>query len=75
MISEYGAAIWSDPHRWIPEAARVLRPGGQLAFLGNVLALLELYPPDDATTGYGFVDAAWATRWPSEECWKARKRS
>ena len=34
-ISEYGAAIWTDPYRWIPEAWRVLRPGGQLVFLGN----------------------------------------
>ncbi|MEM8923513.1 MAG: GNAT family N-acetyltransferase [Actinomycetota bacterium] len=34
-ISEYGAAIWCDPYRWIPEAARLLRPGGRLSFLGN----------------------------------------
>ena len=34
-ISEYGAAIWCDPYRWIPEAARLLRPGGWLVFLGN----------------------------------------
>ena len=34
-VSEYGAAIWADPYRWIPEAARILRPGGELAFLGN----------------------------------------
>lgn len=34
-ISEYGAAIWSDPHAWIPEAARVLKPGSQLVFLRN----------------------------------------
>lgn len=34
-ISEYGAAIWCDPYRWIPEAARLLRTGGQLIFLGN----------------------------------------
>ena len=25
-ISEYGASIWCDPYRWIPEAARLLRP-------------------------------------------------
>src|SRR5262249_667693 len=23
--SEYGASIWADPYRWIPEAARLLR--------------------------------------------------
>jgi SAM-dependent methyltransferase len=130
VISEYGSAIWSDPYRWIPEAARVLRPGGELTVLGNapllvlcadddenvpagdrlrrpmrglhrvewpdtsavefhlshgnwirvlrqngleVLDLLELYPPAGSTTSYGFVDAAWASRWPSEEVWRARK--
>ena len=34
-ISEYGAAIWCDPYVWIPEAARLLRPGGRLVFLGH----------------------------------------
>ena len=29
-VSEYGASIWCDPHRWIPEAHRLLRPGGRL---------------------------------------------
>jgi SAM-dependent methyltransferase len=33
VISEYGASVWCDPHRWIPEAARLLRPGGQLIFM------------------------------------------
>ncbi|HEU4726714.1 MAG TPA: class I SAM-dependent methyltransferase [Kofleriaceae bacterium] len=130
-ISEYGAAIWCDPYRWIPEAARLLRPGGQLVFLGNsnlmmlampepedeaatarllrpqramhrfewpessgvefhishgewirllrrsgfeVEDLIEIYPPEGATSGYPFVDHAWASAWPSEEVWKARKR-
>ena len=45
VISEYGAAIWADPYRWIPEAARLLRPGGQLIFLGNS-TLLMLCMPD-----------------------------
>ncbi|MDQ6650938.1 MAG: class I SAM-dependent methyltransferase [Actinomycetota bacterium] len=45
MISEYGAAIWADPYRWIPEAARVLRPGGELVLLGNS-TLLMLCVPD-----------------------------
>jgi SAM-dependent methyltransferase len=40
-ISEYGASIWCDPYAWIPEAARLLRPGGELVFLVNsVLAML-----------------------------------
>jgi len=34
-ISEYGASIWADPRKWIPEAARLLRPGGHLVFLRN----------------------------------------
>jgi SAM-dependent methyltransferase len=34
-VSEYGAAIWCDPHLWIPEARRLLKPGGRLVFLGN----------------------------------------
>ncbi|MFQ5556522.1 MAG: class I SAM-dependent methyltransferase [Acidimicrobiales bacterium] len=33
-VSEYGAAIWCDPHLWIPEAHRLLVPGGSLVFLG-----------------------------------------
>lgn len=34
-VSEYGASIWADPHRWLPEAARLLRPRGRLVFLRN----------------------------------------
>ena len=45
-FSEYGASIWSDPDRWIPEAARLLRPGGQLVFLrGSTIQLLCM--PDE----------------------------
>ncbi len=29
-ISEYGAALWADPYQWIPEVARVLKPGSSL---------------------------------------------
>jgi SAM-dependent methyltransferase len=41
VLSEYGASIWCDPYNWIPEAARLLRPGGELVFLRNAtLAIL-----------------------------------
>ena len=130
VVSEYGASIWSDPYLWVPEAARVLRPGGRLIFLVNgtilmlcadddeevpaertllrdyfgmhriewpnddgiefhlgygdwirllrangfeVEDLIEVRPPEHATTRYKFVPLDWARRWPSEEIWKARK--
>jgi SAM-dependent methyltransferase len=50
-LSEYGAAIWADPYRWIPEAARVLRPGGRLVFLRNgTIAMLCTPPSGEAVT-------------------------
>ncbi len=47
-VSEYGAAIWCDPYRWIPEAARLLRPGGRLIFLGNATLLMLTVPDTEA---------------------------
>ena len=47
-ISDYGASVWADPYLWIPEAARILRPGGRLTFLVNgTIAILA--SPDAAT--------------------------
>src|SRR5207302_5088315 len=46
-ISEYGASIWCDPYRWIPEAARLLRPGGQLIFLVNGTILMLCMSEDE----------------------------
>jgi SAM-dependent methyltransferase len=46
--SEYGASIWADPYRWIPEAARLLRTDGRLVFLRNstlVVLCQTLEPP------------------------------
>jgi len=46
-ISEYGAAIWCDPYVWIPEAARLLRPGGRLVYLGHSPLVMLCSPWDD----------------------------
>jgi SAM-dependent methyltransferase len=130
-ISEYGASLWADPYKWIPEAARLLRPGGRLSFLTNsflvalcvpdedgipatdrllrpafgmhrveypddpgvefhishgdwirlfrdtgfeVTDLIDVRPPEGATSRYPFATYEWARKWPSEEVWKAVKR-
>jgi SAM-dependent methyltransferase len=46
-ISEYGASIWCDPYAWIPAAARLLRPGGELVFLVNSVLLMLTIPDED----------------------------
>jgi SAM-dependent methyltransferase len=46
-ISEYGACLWADPHRWDPEAARLLRPGGQLIFLVNSFLMTLCTPAEE----------------------------
>jgi len=130
-ISEYGACLWADPDRWIPEAARILRPGGELIFLVNstlhtlcvpeeddlpaadrllrpafgmyriewpgdpgvefhlshgdwirrlrasgfaIEDLIEVRPPETATTSYAYATLEWSRRWPAEEIWRARRR-
>ena len=129
-ISEYGACLWAAPDRWVAEAARILRPGGELIFLVNSVLfalcvpaedgatgerllrpafgmrriewpgdpgvefhlshgdwirvmrhngfeiedLIEVRPPESATTSYDHVTLEWARRWPCEEVWRARRR-
>jgi SAM-dependent methyltransferase len=115
----------------VPEAARLLRPGGRLIFLANsILSILcspdtgrieerllrpyrgmhrfewpaedegidfhlgwgdmlrllranrfeledylEVYAPEGATSRYPWANDEWATKWPVEEIWKARKQA
>jgi SAM-dependent methyltransferase len=130
-VSEYGAALWAVPERWVAEAARLLRPGGRLVFLTNsvlimlcvpdtgvaleelqrpqhaiyrlewpgeegieyhlehggwisllrvndfeVEALHELHAPEDMRDAAyeDLVTGEWASRWPAEDLWVARKR-
>lgn len=51
VISEYGAGPWCDPRRWLPEAARVLRPGGRLVFLTNSVLAGMCVPPEEGFAG------------------------
>jgi len=50
VVSEYGASIWADPYKWIPEAARLLRPGGELVFLCNSPLTILCSPDEDLPT-------------------------
>jgi len=70
-LSEYGASIWCDPELWIPEAARLLRPGGLLAFL-IPSPLFMLCVPDEggALAGDRLLRPYYGMRsfrWPDEE--------
>jgi ubiquinone/menaquinone biosynthesis C-methylase UbiE len=50
-LSEYGASIWCDPYKWIPEAHRLLRDGGRLVFLvSSPLVILCALDVEDATS-------------------------
>jgi len=35
VVADHGANRFADPYLWVPETARVLRPGGVLAFCGG----------------------------------------
>ena len=66
VVSEYGASIWVDPYRWLPEAARLLRPGGRLVFLRNS-TLVILCSGDDMPAGEQLVNPQFGMRrfeWP-----------
>ena len=69
VLSEYGASLWADPERWIPEAARLLRPGGRLLFLTNSV-LVHLCAPDEGMVSERLERpqfGMYQTRWPGEE--------
>jgi SAM-dependent methyltransferase len=68
-LSEYGASIWCEPERWIAEAARLLRPGGELVFLTNS-ALAILCMPDEGPIVEQLVRPQFGMyrfEWPGED--------
>jgi SAM-dependent methyltransferase len=67
-FSEFGASLWADPARWIPEAARLLRPGGRLVFLTNSF-ISYLCAPDEGGIGETLLRpqfGAYRMQWPGE---------
>ena len=65
-VSEYGASLWCDPARWVPEAARLLRSGGRLVFVTNSMLATLCVPwgPGPATESLqrpqrGIYAVAW----------------
>ena len=69
-VSEYGACLWADPYKWVPEAARLLRPGGRLHFLVHAFLLTLCVPAeDDSAAGDRLLRPAFGTHrieWPAD---------
>jgi len=68
-ISEYGACLWADPDRWVAEAARILRPGGELIFLVNSVLFALCVPAENGVAGERLLRPAFGMRrieWPGD---------
>ena len=57
VVSEHGAAVWCDPELWLPEAARLLRPGGRSVFMTNSHLSALCVPSEEGVAG---DDCAWS---------------
>jgi len=68
-ISEFGASLWADPYLWVPEAARLLRPGGRLIFLTNSNLAQLCFPPVGkiTTTLQREFFGMYRITWPDED--------
>jgi SAM-dependent methyltransferase len=68
-VSEHGASNWADPYRWIPEAARLLRPGGRLVYMHGT-AIATICFPDEGTITTHLQRPYFGLhrlQWPGEE--------
>jgi SAM-dependent methyltransferase len=69
-LSEYGASIWCEPEQWIAEAARLLRPGGELVFLTNSTLSILCSPDDEEPIGEQLLRPQFGMyrfEWPGED--------
>ena len=67
VVSEHGVAAWCDPDRWLPEAARLLRPGGRLVFLTNSHLSALCVPAEEGVAGDRLLRGhreAYRVQWP-----------
>ena len=67
VVSEHGVGAWCDPERWLPEAARLLRPGGRLVFLTNSHLSALCVPAEEGVAGDRLLRGqreAYRVRWP-----------
>src|SRR4051812_27407088 len=67
VVSEHGVAAWCDPERWLPEAARLLRPGGRLVFLTNSHLSALCVPAEEGVAEEPLVRGqreAYRVQWP-----------
>ena len=68
-VSEYGAAIWCDPYRWIPEAHRLLRPGGMLLVtfhVGSEVEHLDVWWEKSVDLDFAFYQPGEVEEWLEE---------
>jgi SAM-dependent methyltransferase len=74
VVSECGASLWCDPARWIPEAARLLRPGGRLVFHTTTALAAMCAPAASLTAGTaGEGTAGRELRHPQREVARVRR--
>jgi len=69
-FSEYGACLWCDPEGWLPEAARLLRPGGRLVFLTNSVLVMLCVPDEPGVAGESLrrpQGDLYRIRWPGDD--------
>ena len=67
VVSEHGAAAWCDPEQWLPEAARLLRPGGRLVFMTNSHLSALCVPAEEGVAGERLLRGqreAYQVHWP-----------
>jgi SAM-dependent methyltransferase len=66
IFCDYGAMTFGDPYATVPEVARLLRPGGLLAFCGATPVIEMCYPDEGEHPGQTLVGdyfGMWSLPW------------